>query len=284
MRIDTKTRFCALIGDPVEHSLSPAIHNAAFEFLGLNFAYLCFRVRDCAGALTGMRAFDQLIGLSVTIPHKMSVVKYLDTVEDVAARIGSVNTIVKEGDILKGYNTDGYGALKALKRAGVETGGENVLMLGSGGVARSIAFSLLMDKSPPETLCILGIDEAQLNGLVCDLMLLKTSAVKGKRIEEGSLKEEIRRAHILIHCTPSGMWPDINKSIVPADLLHPDLAVFDVVYNPLKTRLLMDAEQRGCRIVKGLDMFLYQAAGQFELWTGHDAPFDTMKEKAIERL
>ena len=136
MSINTKTQLCGLLGNPVEHSLSPAIHNAAFQHLGLNFVYLAFPVEDVEGALRGIKALGNLRGFSVTIPHKISVMPYLDDIEVTARHIGSVNTIVKEDGKLTGYNTDASGALQALQRAGVKTNGQHVLMLGSGGAAR----------------------------------------------------------------------------------------------------------------------------------------------------
>ncbi len=284
MIVNTQTQLCALIGDPVSHSLSPAIHNAAFEALGLNYIYLAFRVINCQGAIEGIRAFEQLKGFSVTIPHKINVCKYLDWIDDVAVKIGSVNTIIKDQDCLKGYNTDGTGAIKAFREAGVNVGDKNILMLGSGGVARSIAFSLLTEEVPPSALTILGIDEAQYRGLASDLISLERSDVSVRENTEESLEEGIKKAHILINCTPIGMWPQTTKSPVPSGLLHKDLTVFDVVYNPLKTQLIKDAEKKGSKSISGLSMFIYQAMEQFELWTNQNAPFDIMRGKALEYL
>src|SRR5437879_3060399 len=143
--IDAKTRLCALIGNPVEHSLSPAIHNAAFQHLGLNYIYLAFKVEDVEGALRGLRALSGIRGMSVTIPHKIAVLPYLDEIEPTARNIGAVNTIVSERGRLKGYNTDATGALASLRAAGAPVDGGRVLMLGSGGAARAIAFALCVE-------------------------------------------------------------------------------------------------------------------------------------------
>ena len=133
MKINTQTQLCGLLGNPVEHSLSPAIHNAAFEHLGLNYVYLAFPVEDVEGALRGIKALGNLRGFSVTIPHKVTVMSFLDDIDLTARHIGSVNTIVKEDGILKGYNTDASGALLALRQAGVHLSQKKVVILGSGG-------------------------------------------------------------------------------------------------------------------------------------------------------
>lgn len=284
MRIDPGTLVCALIGDPVSHSLSPAIHNAAFEALGLNYIYVAFRVMECAGALAGLRAFDQMRGMSVTIPHKVSVCRHLDWIEGVAEKTGSVNTIVKDGGKLKGYNTDGPGALRALRESGILVHGKRVLMFGSGGVARGIAFSMLMEDPPPSAMTIMGIEEAQIAGLTEGLRSLDRSEVRGAGLTQVTLDAGIAEADLLINCSPVGMWPDMEKSLVPREYLRPGLPVFDVVYNPLETRLLRDARESGCQTIDGLSMFIYQAVGQFELWTGTEAPIGVMREKALALL
>ena len=156
--INAHTKLCGVIGNPVEHSLSPAIHNAAFQKLGLNYVYLAFPVADVEGAIRGIRALGNLRGFSVTIPHKVAVMPHLDEVEPTAKRIGSVNTIVVENGKLTGYNTDASGALRALQAAGVQLKGQRVLMLGSGGAARAIAFALAAN-ADIAGLTILGVDD-----------------------------------------------------------------------------------------------------------------------------
>src|SRR2546428_4617354 len=171
MEINAKTQLCGLLGNPVEHSLSPAIHNAAFEKLGLNFVYLAFRVEDIAGAIRGIRALGNVRGFSVTIPHKVAVIPHLDEVETTARHIGSVNTIVVEKGKLTGYNTDATGALRALRDGGVRLGGQRVLMLGSGGAAPPSAVALRADPAGTGTpgLTIPGIDQPERQSLGPDL-------------------------------------------------------------------------------------------------------------------
>jgi len=279
MEINAKTQLCGLLGNPVEHSLSPAIHNAAFEKLGLNFVYLAFRVEDIAGAIRGIRALGNVRGFSVTIPHKVAVIPHLDEVETTARHIGSVNTIVVEKGKLTGYNTDATGALRALRDGGVRLDGQRVLMLGSGGAARAIAFALAADPAGTGIagLTILGIDEPERRGLVRDLRARTRLPVEDGPISDEALRRGIRDSAILIHCTPLGMHPKVEETCVPAALLNPHLTVMDIVYNPPETRLLREAKAAGCRTIRGLEMFLHQAVAQFELWTQLAAPADVMR-------
>ncbi len=276
MDINAHTQFCGLIGNPVEHSLSPAIHNAAFQKLGLNFVYLAFRVEAIGDAIKGLRSLGNFRGASVTIPHKVSSVPFLDSLEPTARHIGAINTIVAEGGILKGYNTDAIGALRALRESDVALKGRQVVMLGSGGAARAIAFALGAETGI-DRLTILGIDEQERTVLVRDLRLKAGMAVQESLLDESMLRKVLPDTHVLIHCTPMGMSPKVHQTSVPATLLHPGLTVMDIVYNPRDTQLLKDAKAAGCRVIPGLEMFLHQAAAQFELWTNQAAPADVMR-------
>jgi len=274
--INAQTQLCGVIGNPVEHSLSPAIHNAAFQKLGLNYVYLAFRVENLDRAIQGVRALGNVRGFSVTIPHKVAVIHFLDQVETTAKHIGSVNTIVVENGKLLGYNTDASGALRALTDAGVALEGQRVLMVGSGGAARAIAFALA-DKTGIERLTILGIEEAERRHLIEDLRAKTAVCVEGAHLNDATLGDAIKDARLLLHCTPLGMSPNVDHTCVPAALLHSSLTVMDIVYNPLETRLLREAKAAGCRTIRGLDMFLNQAVAQFELWTRQPAPVDVMR-------
>jgi shikimate dehydrogenase len=276
MDINAQTQFCGVIGNPVEHSLSPAIHNAAFQKLGLNFVYLAFCVEAIGDAMKGLRALGNFRGASVTIPHKVAAVPFLDSVEPTARHIGAINTIVAAGGTLTGHNTDAIGALRALREGAVELKGTQVVMLGSGGAARAIAFALGTEAGVGR-LTILGIDSQERATLARDLQSKTGMAVQESLLDEGALQKILPDTHVLIHCTPMGMSPKFNETAVPAALLHTGLTVMDIVYNPRDTRLLKDAKARGCRIIPGLEMFLHQAAAQFELWTHHAAPADVMR-------
>jgi shikimate dehydrogenase len=276
MDINAQTQFCGVIGNPVEHSLSPAIHNAAFQKLGLNFVYLAFRVEAIGDAIKGLRALGNFRGASVTIPHKVAAVPFLDSVESTARHIGAINTIVAAGGTLAGHNTDAIGALRALHEGGVELKGRQVVMLGSGGAARAIAFAL-GGETGIERLTLLGIDDQERAALARDLQSKTGMAVQESRLDEGALRKILPDTHVLIHCTPMGMSPKVDETAVSPALLHAGLTVMDIVYNPRETQLLKDAKARGCRTIPGLEMFLHQAAAQFELWTNQAAPADVMR-------
>ncbi len=280
--ITPSTQVCALIGNPVAHSMSPAIHNRAFAELGLDYVYVAFRVEDVAGAVAGVRAFDNFRGLSVTIPHKVSIIAHLDEVAEVDRRIGSVNTVVKDGGRLKGFGSDGPGAHQALLDAGVQLAGKNVTILGSGGAARAIAFTLAEAK--PAALFLLGIIEPELQALTHDIVAKTGVRAPGALLDAQTLAACLADSQVLIHCTPVGMHPDTNASAVPQSLLHADLVVMDIVYNPLKTKLLADAEERGLKTISGVEMFVNQAVVQFELWTGKTAPREVMRSVVLEHL
>ena len=277
MDINPKTQLCGLLGNPVEHSLSPAIHNAAFQKRNLNFVYLAFPVEDLEGAIRGIRALGNLRGFSVTIPHKVAILPLLDGVEKTAKYIGSVNTVIKDRGKLIGSNTDASGAMQALRQGGVELPGKHILLLGSGGAARALAFALCLDQGIG-ALTILGIDEAERIALTNDLRTKTQAKVTEGPLNRETLETALPQAQLLLHTTPIGMHPNIEASCVPKELLHSGLTVMDIVYNPLNTKLLNDAHAAGCRTIQGIEMFRYQAVGQFELWTGESAPVEVMRK------
>lgn len=283
MEINAYTQFCGVIGNPVEHSLSPAIHNAAFQKLDLDFVYLAWKVERIGDALNGLRALGNFRGASVTIPHKVAAVPFLDEVENTARHIGAVNTIVSNGGKLTGYNTDATGALRALREGGTGLKGQRVAILGSGGAARAIAFSLAADGAL-DGLDLLGIDDKEREALAGDLRSKTTMVVHDGQLNEESLKKVLANVQVLIHCTPTGMSPKVEGTCVPTSLLHAGLTVMDIVYNPRETRLLTEARAAGCRTIPGLEMFLHQAAAQFELWTNQPAPTDVMRRVLESRF
>ena len=276
MEIDAHTGFCGLIGNPVEHSLSPAIHNAAFQKLGLNLVYLAFRVEAIGEAIRGLRSLGGFRGASVTIPHKVSAIPFLDEVEPTARHIGAINTIVANQGKLTGYNTDATGALRALRGGVGSLAGKRVAILGSGGAARPIAFALAGEPGLVE-LTLLGVDAKERSMLATDLRSKTPLAVSEADLDEASLGRILPDAQVLVHCTPIGMSPKTEASCVPPSMLHAGLAVMDIVYNPRETRLLKDARKAGCVTIHGLEMFLHQAVAQFELWTNQAAPAEVMR-------
>lgn len=282
--IDTKTRVCALFGHPVGHSLSPALHNAAFEALGLPFVYVAHDVEpgQVGRALDGVRTMGYR-GLSVTIPHKVEAMHGVDEVVETAQVIGCINTVVNEDGRLIGYNSDGLGALGALRDAGADPEGKRVLILGSGGAARAIAVTLARE-APPAEIAILGVVPDELERLVDDVKQRGRSGVSGAELTDESLPRALADAEILLHCSPIGMHPNVDKSLVPPEQLRSGLVVFDSVYNPRRTKLLEDAEAAGCRTIEGIEMFLGQAYVQFELWTGQKAHREVMRRVVEQNL
>ena len=264
-------KICCLIGDPIEQSLSPLIHNAAYQALGMGYVYLPFQVGDFKRAIEGIRGL-KIRGASITLPYKVNAIKYIDRLDPLAEEIGAVNTIVSDDGILTGYNTDYQGAIKALEEVTVLKGKKAVLV-GSGGAATAIALGL---KRGGAELLILNRTEEKAREL----------AKKVGAEDFGSLEKiaEVSSADILINATPVGMWPKTDQSLIPKKLLHNRLTVFDTVYNPKETRLLAEAREKGCAIVYGYKMFLYQAALQFELFTGQRAPLRVMEYALTKTL
>jgi len=281
--ITAKTRLCAVIGNPIGHSLSPAIHNAAFDELGLDFVYTAFRVEDLKSALAGMRALENFRGMSVTIPHKIEAMDCVDEVAEVDRSIGSINTILNDNGRLIGLGTDGPGALKALIDGGAEIDGKNVLMLGAGGAARAIAFTLLRD-TKLNKLTILDINESLLQGLTADLRKGSSAPVKSGLLSDESVVQAMGDADLIINCTPIGMHPNEGKSLVPVELFRTGQVVFDVVYTPLETKLLADARSKGLKVISGVEMFVNQAVLQFKYFTGVDAPVEVMRKVVLAKL
>lgn len=281
--ISPSTQVCSVIGNPIAHSLSPAIHNAAFLELDLDFVYVAHRVEDVKNALAGMRALNNFRGMSVTIPHKTVIIKYMDEVTEVDRSIGSINTVINEHGKLLGFGTDGPGALKAIIDAGVEIEGKRVLMLGSGGAARAISFTLARNTRLGE-LSILDVNKSMLQQLSADLSAGTDAFIKSELLTDKSLGLAMENADIILHCTPIGMQPNQDASLIPAGLFRPEQVVFDVVYTPLETKLLAEASSCGLKVISGIDMFVNQAVLQFERFTGVDAPVDVMRRIVMERL
>ena len=281
MKISGKTKVCAIIGDPVGHSLSPVMHNAAFKELGLNIVYVAFPVKTdkLEDAIKGAKSLG-LLGLNVTMPHKHAVMQYLDETDSTAKTLGAVNTILNERGKLFGYNTDGKGAMIALQENCVDSE-EKMLLVGAGGAAKAIAFQTAQET---EELVILNRTEEKAKQLANLINKTFGTKVKGKILSAEVLKEELETTNVLVNATSVGMSPDADASPVPADLLHSGLCVMDIVYNPLETKLLKDAKAVGAKVVSGLEMLLYQGAVAFEIWTNCPAPVDVMKKAALAKL
>lgn len=269
MGLDSDTILYAVLGDPVSHSLGPVMHNTAFVETGFNGAYLAFRVKDIGHAVIGIKALG-IKGASITIPHKLSVMNFLDELDDTAEKIGAVNTIVNRNGVLTGYNSDGIGAVKALsEKTAIQD--KNVVVLGAGGAARAIGYGVLAEGGR-----VTIINRTPASGE-------KLAKALGAEFQPMSALSKID-CHILINTTPVGMLPDVDAMPVRKQDLNKAMVVMDIVYNPLKTRLLKAAKTIGCRIIDGVSMFVCQGAFQFELWTGMKAPVEVMKKAVLNAL
>lgn len=258
-----------LLGNPVTHSLSPLMHNAALKEMGIGGHYSAFCVTDLEAAVGGIRGMN-IRGASVTIPYKVSVMECLDEVDEAALKIGAVNTIVNNNGRLTGYNTDWLGLMLTIREL-MPVKGRSFVIIGAGGTSRAAAYGIMKEGGLP--------------------IIVNRTAAKAKSLSDklncrfyspadlGAIK-----ADCLINTTPVGMYPNNDQSPAEGSLLAGFKYVIDVIYNPLKTRLLRDAEAQGCRVISGLDMFVHQGAGQLKLWTGIEPPFALMKKVVAERL
>lgn len=277
-----KTDLFMLIGDPVEGSLSPIMFNAAFRSLRMPAVYAAARVPSTVlSEFVSAARHSGIKGFNVTIPHKIAIMDLLDALDESAKEVEAVNTVVNRRGKLIGYNTDGAGALMALEQEVGPVGGRRAVVLGAGGAARAIAFSLakagcevtIANRTVSKAEALAGIIERKLG-----------RSVRVIPLSREELKRELAGADILINATSVGMMPEVNETLVTSDLMHENLIVNDIVYKPLKTRLLKEAEKAGARTVNGLGMLVYQAALAFKIWTGKEAPVEDMRRAAEEYL
>jgi shikimate dehydrogenase len=282
--ISGKTKICGLIGDPIEHSMSPAMHNAAFKNRGLDYVYLPFRVAKTrlGEAILGIKALN-IRGLNVTIPHKVSVIPLLDELDPLAEKIGAVNTIINNDGVLKGYNTDAHGFLRAMLEQDIEPDGKSIVMLGAGGASRAISF-ILAERGANLVILNRQLELDWAVKLGNSISRTFGREVKALELNEQNLAPVLRKANILVNTTSVGMSPNTNETPIPARLLESDLVVFDIVYNPVKTKLLTEAESAGAKAISGLEMLVWQGALAFEMWTGLTAPLEIMRKATIRAL
>jgi len=299
MKINAKTKLFGIIGYPVEHSFSPAMHNAGFDAIGFNAVYLAFSIKNILNLKYSMKQFG-ISGLSVTIPHKIKIKRVADQIDALALQIGSINTLCRDSsDLLTGYNSDGPGAVEALERAGVDLRNKKIMIIGSGGSARAIAFSLL-EKMPSE-IGIAARNSSSLYSLARGLQTIKKHPViktyrmgcseNQIRFKSGSRQllhdpEQIKPYDIIIQTTPMGMsgYKEEKNSPLTAEYLFSHQSIFDIVYNPEVTPFVSLGLKKKLNIVPGYKMLLYQGVRQFELFTGQKAPIDIMEEALLKEL
>jgi shikimate dehydrogenase len=261
--INAQTQLYGVIGNPARHSLSPIIHNGTFKRMRMNAVYVAFEVENLAEAMIGIRGLG-IRGVSVTIPFKTQVIPYLDQVDSIAGEIKAINTIINEGGKLIGYNTDWRGAIEALEEK-VDLRNKRVILLGAGGAARAITWGLkekncrvfIINRSPDKARNLASEFEFNYSPISCMNAL---------------------DAHVIINATSVGMYPNDTESPLPKEVLKPGMTVMDIVYHPLETKLLREAEERGCQTIDGLEMLARQGAAQFQIWTGRRPEIGKIKE------
>lgn len=265
-----------ILGDPVAHSLSPVMHNAAFEELGLDAVYRAFRVSktELEDAIKGAKSRG-IAGLNVTIPLKEKALEFVDA-EEVTKEIGAINTIDFSSGTPVGYNTDGIGSMKVLKETVGELKGKRVIILGAGGAAKAIAFYLDIEGA---SVTIANRTKERAAQLAAKLRNADSIGL------DAELKTQLKDSDILINATSVGMHPDEDATLVTAEMMHPDLVVFDIVYNPLETKLLREAKRAGVKkIVTGVKMLVYQGAASFKIWTKEEPPIAVMEKAVTDAL
>jgi shikimate dehydrogenase len=282
MDISGKTRVCGVIGDPIEHTLSPTIQNAAFNHLKLDFVFLAFRVKaaDLKNAVNGIRSLG-VHGLNVTMPHKSTVIGCLDEVDSTVKFLSSTNTILNRNGRLSGFSTDGVGALKSLRENGVGLSGKKVLLLGAGGAAKAIAFAFVQEVGE---LAILNRTSEKAEELAETLGQMCNCKVVGDALSPDAIAEHLRDSDVLVNATSAGMKPNLSQSLVAPEWLRSDLVLMDIVYNPVETKLAKDAKAAGAKVINGVEMLIYQGAASFEIWTGRSAPIGVMRKAALNKL
>ncbi|MFX0029199.1 MAG: shikimate dehydrogenase [Candidatus Hermodarchaeota archaeon] len=282
IRITSHTNLLGVIGHPIFHSMSPLMMNTALQELGLDYIYVAFDVHpeNLEKAINGIRSLG-IKGLNVTLPHKSTIIKYIDEVDSFALKLGAINTIKNEDGILKAKNTDAGGAKKSLLDKGCNIDGKNILILGSGGVSRAIAYILAEEANKIVLTDIIKEKAIQVSKEIRSNM---KADIEGVLSNNKNLEEYIKKADILINATPIGMHPKEDETPIPQDLLRDNLFIFDVVYNPLETRLMREAAEIGCETLGGLDMLINQGVLAFEWWLNKTPNKELMKEKIINFL
>ena len=264
-----KASVYGVLGNPVAHSMSPLMHNAAFTLLGMDAIYLPFEVEDLHGAVAGMKALG-IKGASVTHPFKTQIIEFIDEIDDTAQKIGAVNTLVFGKERIRGANTDWAGAVRCLETL-LPIEGHKFVVIGAGGAARAVVFGIT-SKGGKAVVVNRSVEEGRALAEEFDCLFVPLSEI------------ESARGDCLVNTTPVGMYPKEDEMPVPRQVLGTYKAVADLIYNPLKTMLLREAEAAGCMVASGFEMFVYQGTEQFTIWTGRQAPVKEMKEVVYERL
>jgi shikimate dehydrogenase len=271
MSLDFRT-YC-IIGDPIDHSLSPAIHNAAFSSLGLNCSYISFRVQEgqLKNSLDSLRAIN-IGGFNVTMPHKVRVLEYVDQYDKTVELVGAANTVKNEDGKFCAYNTDVLGFIKPLRQRGIDFSGFEVTILGAGGAARAVAVALASER---------GIANINIVNRNTDRSkelanLLKKLGLKSSIVSSDNIQNIASKSNLIINTTPLGMKDE--QSLIKSSSIRKDAIVYDIVYKPINTNLLESARTAGAKVVYGYEMLLEQAIASFKIWFQRDPPIEPMKK------
>ena len=276
--VDINTKLVGLLGNPLGHSFSPAMHNRAFQTLGLNYLYLPIEVTadDLPIVAAGIAKMN-FAGYNVTIPHKIRIMDCLDAIDPLAQAIGAVNTVVLQNGRATGYNTDGEGFVQSLEaETGIAVEGKCHFIIGCGGAARAIAMTLVFQGAQKIFIC--NRTEQKAHDLVGEINTKVRPCSEVVAMTPSGIEAAVRQADVLINTTSLGMHPEVDRIPMDGDLIPAGVIVSDIVYNPARTKLLQVAEEKDCRTVPGLGMLVYQGAEGFRKWTGTEPPVDVMFE------
>lgn len=278
-RISGKTRLIGLIGNPVEHSVSPQLHNTISAFLDVDLVYVPFRVEnsDLEDAVLGLKALN-LLGFNVTIPYKKDVMKFIDDNTKEALLMGAVNTVKNIDGRLYGYNTDAEGFSRSFKEsAGTGFKDKNVFIIGAGGAARAIAVKIAVEGA--KSICIVNRTPEKASDIVQIINNNISKVADYFSSGDPNVRQVFKESDIVINTSSIGMYPDIECSpVIKGCAFNSSQIVYDVIYNPSKTRFLAEAEKKGCKIINGLGMLFYQGIYAYEIWTGVRLPENITKE------
>jgi shikimate dehydrogenase len=271
MSTDFKT-YC-IIGDPIDHSLSPAIHNAAFTTLGLNCSYIAFRVQEgqLKNSMDSLRAIN-IGGFNVTMPHKVTVLNYVDRSDKIAEMVGAANTVNNEGGKFHAYNTDVVGFIEPLRQRKIDLNGFEVLILGAGGAARAVAVALSQEKGVSK-INIFNRDIDRSGSLA---NIINKSGIEIGIISQNDVQQIAFRSNLIINTTPLGMKNE--QSLIKTSSISKESIVYDIVYKPIETKLLENAKTAGAQVIYGYEMLLEQAIASFKIWFKIDPPIESMKK------
>lgn len=278
--ITGKTKIIGVVGNPIEHSLSPPMHNNAYKQMNMDYVYVAFSVDNIEKLIESAKTLN-IIGLNITIPYKTQVIEYLDEIDETAKQINAVNTITFKNGIAKGYNTDGTGAVKSiLKYTSLKD--KNVLVIGAGGASKAITFTLLNQEIKELNIANRSIENAQ---KLKDNLIKQTGYenINCHRIKD--VESIIEDMDIIINTTPIGMYPntDVNPPIT-TDKISQKHTVMDIIYNPMETTLLKQAKENGATVIPGTHMLINQAVTAFELFTDKEPSYESLEEALLEQL